>query len=167
MKVKNIRGAFVVTPKTLTKAIYDETQTLELNSEFAQSKIIFGGGTVPTKEEVLNMTEASIRTDRGIDILAETPTFVVSTSYNVSSNKRIIRKKNIDALDIPYLQDGTITWAAIIISDGTADFVIVTPSIGQWGSTTDPIKVDNKTGLKDGYNIFKNLNIVLNNKRGV
>lgn len=166
MRIRNIRGSLTLTPTKLNADVYNEATPIKSLETFPLSKVYFMQGTIPSNEVVLKMTEDSLKTDYADDILAESPEFDISTTFDVSVGRREIRNAKVDALDIPYKKAGTIAWACVVIKTPTGDAIIVTPSIGQWGSTTDPIKVDNLTGAKvDGYNKFNNFNIRITNKR--
>lgn len=166
MKLRNVSGqAYAMFPSVQDNPNLIST-TLNLATTVSGNKVKFFSGAIPSNADVLNMTLASLDADYGTNQLMETPEFDVTYTYNVESKKRFIRKTEINALDMTYTTDGTISWAAILLVDPSSqnEYIIVTDSIGTWGSTTDPIIIDNKNGVVGGTNIFKNLSIELNDR---
>lgn len=138
--------------------------TIVTSRQISGNKIIFFSGALPTKQEAMALTKAAILARTGK--LCETPEFDITYTYNVVNKKRYIRKSVVDALDMNYIEAGTIGFAAIILNnpDTTNEYIILTDSLGTWGQDTMPIILDNKTGTQGSRNLFKNISIELSDK---
>ena len=138
--------------------------TIVTSRQIAGNKIMFFSGALPAKLDALSVTKASLAAQT--NKLCETPEFDLTYTYNVANKKRYIRKSIIDALEMTYTAAGTIGYAAIILNDpdGGKDYIILTDSIGTWGENQMPIILDNKTGVVDTRNLFKNVSIELADK---
>lgn len=140
------------------------TNTIVTNRQISGNKIMFFSGALPTKDEALVVTKASL--DALTTKLCETPEFDITHTYNVQTKKRYIRKSIIDALEMSYLQAGTIGYAAIVLHnpDTNLEYILLTDSIGTWGENQMPIILDNKNGTLNSRNLFKNISIELTDK---
>ena len=138
--------------------------TIVTSRQISGNKIIFFAGTMPVKLDAYNATKASVAAMPGK--LCETADFDVTYTYNVVNKKRFIRKSVIDALEMNYIEAGTIGFAAIILNnpDTTNEYIIFTDSLGTWGQDTMPIILDNKVGTVGSRNLFKNISIELADK---
>lgn len=163
MIFKNVTGqSYQLFPGNLANP--NDGTALITSKQTNGNKILFFSGVVPTPDEVLKMTLASINAT--YTKLLETEEFTITYTYTPATKKRIIRKTVIDAQELKYLAAGTIGFAVIILNnpDSTGEYFIVTDSIGTWGENTMPIILDNKIGTVGSRNLFKNISIEITDK---
>lgn len=163
MKISNFFGiSYHFTPAVLAN-VNDTTTVLTENIVTEDNKILFFDGVMPADEDLYGIvTEAALRT-------AHTPIMEVNGlqftyTYTVSNKKKLIKKLPVDALDVTFSGNGTIGWAAIILTgdDSVADDIILfTDSIGQWGDDDMPIIIDTMTGTVGDSNVFKDFSLIL------
>lgn len=166
MKFKNVHGfAYGLMPKVLVNPNV-ANNTILTNASSSGNKVMFFSGSIPTPDVCLELTSTNIAEITGSALLCETATFDVLFNYDVTTKKKIIKKKFVDALEMRYLEAGTIGFAAIILTgiETTNEYIIFTDSIGTWGEANKPVIVDNKNGSLDSLNIFKNLSIEISDK---
>lgn len=139
--------------------------TVVTSKQIDGNKILFFAGAMPTAAECLDISESNIDS-KGYTKLLETELFGITYTYTVDTKKRLIRKTLIDAMELSYLEAGTIGWAAIILAnpETTNSYLVFTDTIGTWGDNQAPIILDNKVGTVGSRNLFKNVSIEITDK---
>ena len=163
MIFKNVTGqSYQLFPASLANP--NDGSTIVSSKQTTGNKILFFAGVMPTPQEMLSHTVASI--SGAFTKLLETQEFTMTYTYTPATKKRIIRKTVIDAQELQYLAAGTIGFALIILNnpDATGEYFIATDSIGTWGENTMPIILDNKVGTLGSRNLFKNVSIEITDK---
>lgn len=164
MKFKNINGqSYFMLPKPLVNP-NNAGAALSLSGTTLGNKIIFYSGTMPTNDAFIDLTIANIEATAGVTKLLETTPFSITYGYDLITKKRTIKKSVVDATEMKYLNTGTVTFAAIVLTplEGTKEYIIFTDSIGIWGQNNMPISVDNKNGTIGSSNLFKHLSLEIN-----
>jgi hypothetical protein len=167
MKILNFYGlSYYFTPQ---KNIVSNDPNVPLvnNASVAGNKIIFFTGDLPDTQTLYNITTESALLDAfGSQKIMEVDDLNIIYEYDNETKTKRIKKVPVDALDVPFLIDGTIGWAAIILNDvnnpdEAEKIILFTDSIGGWGDQTSPIIIDKFTGKAGENNIFKDFSLIL------
>jgi hypothetical protein len=164
MKFSNIMGqSYRLSPEVLPNP--NNNQVLP-SSNMITGKVIFFGGTIPDIQTLLLLVKEDLEDPEKYTKLMETEEFQISLIYDSLRKSRLIRKTEIDAQEIFYLNSGTITWCAIVLNNPNApqEYILFTPDIGLWGAAKSPIIIDNKTGEAGDRNLFKHMSLEITDK---
>jgi len=141
---------------------------VEVNATYTGNKMVFFKGTIPSVDELYEiMSEDELRITYGADIVADIDGLEFSYTQDNTNLRRTIAKK-ADVKDLPYLQDGTITWCAIILREDVAttgkSAIIYTDSIGLREQDDKFITLESITGLANGTNLLRDFSMILTEK---
>jgi len=161
MKISNFYGmSYHFTPVVLDNVNSDSplVNTTDTNG----NKILFFDGSMPDDDTLYNIkSETELRA-------AYTPIMEITDlnfvfTYSNGNKKRLIKKMPVDAIETTFTADGTIGWAAIILTNDleNKDVILFTDSIGQWGDDDMPIIIDKYTGTVGEKNVFKDFSLIL------
>lgn len=93
-------------------------------------------------------------------ILHEANNIVLSFNYDLFSKTMSVQKTPVDAIELPFLTNGNIQWAAIIFNvTGTNKPILFLEleNIGLWGEHNKSIIVDVLSGSTNDFNIIKDI----------
>jgi len=167
MKILNFYGLsyYFVPQKNIVSN--DPNVPLVNNASVDGNKIIFFTGSLPDTNILYNITTESALLDAfGSQKIMEIDNLSFVYEYDEETKEKRIKKVPVDAIDSPFLIDGTIGWAAIILNDvnepnETEKVILFTDSIGGWGDQTSPIIIDKFDGKAGENNIFKDFSLIL------
>jgi len=163
MKISNFFGiSYHFTPRVLSN-INETTASLVETVTQEGNKILFFDGDMPADDDLYGILN-EIQLREAYTPIMEVTDLQFTYTYTKSTKKKLIKKLPVDALDLVFTGDGTIGWAAVILTgDGSVsdDIILFTDSIGQWGDDNMPIIIDKYTGVTGDKNVFKDFSLIL------
>lgn len=141
---------------------------VEVNATYTGNKMIFFKGEVPSVDSLYEiMSEDELRTTYAADIIADIADLEFTYTQDNTNLRRTIAKK-ADVKDLPYLQDGTITWCAIILreevpTDGKSS-ILFTDSLGLREQEEKFVTLESVTGVSGGPNLLRDFSMILTEK---
>lgn len=161
MRVLNFYG----TTSCLVPTLNASLPFVEVNSDYANNNIYFFKGEIPDADTLNGIvSQTSLLTTYADVLMGQVTAFTLHYSQNNTKLQRII-KKDPDVLEMPYLADGTITWFALCLNEGTPEAgktpIIFSDSIGIHEDDGKFVTIETFTGTTGTMNLFRELSLIL------
>jgi len=159
---------FYGTTSCFVPKLNDNLPLVEVNYTSVNNKMIFLKGDVPSVDELYEiMSEEEFRNTYADNIIADIDGLEFSYTQDNTNLRRIIKKK-ADVKDLPYLQDGTITWCCLVLTEDEPtegkSSLLFTDSIGLREDDGKFITLETVTGNAGDNNLLRDFSMIITEK---